>query len=176
MARLAVPSHSKKVIADLLTAADLFPPEARNIHNAHDPRAIPSLVQEETLQLVLVDVLIPVMRSRRNNSQKVLRNQVRREPAHPRPRNGAHDQPAAGLHKRPDSFQEGPWLVDMLNNLEQTDNVVGIAGLPRHLKVFNGALLVEELAAQRRVFLRVRLCNGQDGRRRVNGGDSLRRS
>lgn len=54
--------HGKEVVADLLAATDFLPPQARDVHDAHHPGAIPPLVDEEPSQLVVVDVLGPIVR------------------------------------------------------------------------------------------------------------------
>lgn len=170
---LGISSDSKEIVADLFAALYLFPTETRHVYHAHDPRAVPPFAQEEALQLVLVNILVPVVRPRRNDVQDILSHQVCREPAHPCPRNGAHDQPAAGLDKRPHSIEERLRLINVLNDFEQRDNIVAQALLGR-LEVLNGCLLIGQLVAQGWVLFRMGLGDGQDGRRRVDGGDVFR--
>lgn len=114
------------------------------------------------------------MRPRRHDAQNVLGNQIRREPAHPRPRNRAHDEPPARLDKRPHLVEKRARVVNVLDDFEQRDHVVALS-LGRDLELLYGRLLVGELLGQRRVLARMCFRNAQDGRRGVNGRDVLGR-
>lgn len=167
-----VPSHSKEVVSNLFTATDLLPSEPRDVYDSHHSRAIPALVHEEPAKLVLVEILVPIMGALGHDLEDVLRNQVRGEPAHPRPRDGAHDQPAPRFDKRLDLLQKGAGLVNVLNHLEHRHDVVALTLPFGHLELLDRAVPVLELPAEARVLARVRLGDGQDGRGRVDGEDA----
>lgn len=165
--------HSKEVVANLLAAADLPPPHARDIDDTDDPGAVPPLVGEEALQLVVVDVLVPVVRASRDDAQQVLGHEVGRKPARPRTCDGAHDEPTAGLDERVDLSQERGRLVDVLEDLKDGDDVVALAGAgDRHL--LDRALAVGQLSAEGGVLPGVCFGDGEDGGRGVDGGDAPR--
>lgn len=121
-------------------------------------------------QLVLVDVLLPVVRALRHDAQDVLGHEVGREPAHPGARNGAHDEPAAGLDERRDLVQEGGRVRDVLEHLEHGDDVVLVFWQRQRL---DRSVDVVELPRQARVPARMALGYRQHFRRRVNGCDAL---
>ncbi len=118
---------SEKVITDFLAARHLFPTQSWDVDNTHHTWAAPAgLRREVASQLVFVDVLVPIVCALGHNAQQVLGQQVRRDPAGPRPRYGAEDQPAARPHKLAAPLQEGGWVVDVLDDLEHRDDVEGV--------------------------------------------------
>ncbi|KAF7552148.1 hypothetical protein G7046_g7511 [Stylonectria norvegica] len=139
-------TNRKEVIPNLFTPLDLLPPQPRHVHHAHDHRTTPALVGKEPTKLRGVDVFVPVVRALGNDAQHVLGHEVCREPARPRARNGAHHQPPARFDKGSHALEEGGWLVDVLDDLEQRDDVVAVAR-QRKGELFDGRLLVLELGA-----------------------------
>jgi len=118
--------HTKKVIPPLLTSRNLLPPQTRHIDNTHTLDIAPiRLFRKPTPQLLFVDVFTPLMRPLGHNTQNILCNHVRNNPARPRPRNRAHYQPAARLYMWEDVFEERTWRVYVLDYFEQRDDVEG---------------------------------------------------
>src|SRR3569833_166458 len=120
----AILPHTEKVIPDFLAPHHLFPSETGDVDDAHAARAVPSALGEVAPELVLVDVLGPVVRPPGHDPEKVLGHEIGRKPAHPRPSNSAQNEPTAWLHKCAAAVEEGGGRRDVLEHLEERHDIV----------------------------------------------------
>lgn len=135
----------------------------------------PASILEKATQLIVVDILGPVVGALGDHAQDVLGHKVGGEPAHPSASNGAHDEPAAGPHKGPHLLQEGTRVVNVLDDFEDGDDIVSGAWLLGHLEVLYRAVAVGQLGCEGRILARVGAGDGKHLRRGVDGGDGARR-
>lgn len=168
-------ANGKEVIAHGLASRDLLPAQARNIHDAHDPGRAPfGSLRKEALELVRINVLVPVVRPLGHNPQHILGHEIGREPTRPRARNGAHNQPPTGLDKVAAPVQKISGLVDVLNHFKQADNVVLGFVTARQRQRLNGAADVLQFWGQRWVARGVGPGDLEDFWCGVNGRDGGR--
>ena len=157
--------NAEEVIPKTFGSPNFLPPKARHVHDSHNPRTTPTFLLAKPLsQLLLIDVLCPLVRPARHHAQHILGHNLRDNPRRPGPRDRTQNEPPPGPHMRHALLEEPRGARHMLEDLEHADNIVpATPALGRAAQLLHRGAQVGEPAGpqQQRVVAGVAARDGQ---------------